>query len=93
MICAEFMPEEFKDASLQDIIATVVDYNAYNDYRESCAPSAAKWLNAVAILAAYAYYGGEGDDEFVDDVMKGLGYFIVTSDARSFAHLEKYINT
>jgi hypothetical protein len=92
MICAEFMPEEFKDASLQDIIATVVDYNAYNEYRESCAPSAAKWLNAVAILAAYAYYEGEGDDEFADDVMKGLGYFIVTNDARSFAHLEKYLN-
>jgi hypothetical protein len=91
MSCVEFIPEEFKDSSLQDILADVVDYNAYNEYRESCAPSAVKWLNAVAILVAYAYYENEGDVEFTDDVMKGLGYFIVTNDARSFAHLEKYI--
>ena len=92
MSCAEFMPEEFKDASIQDIIAAVTHYNAYNEYRESCAPSAVKWLNAVAILVAYAYYENDGDVEFTDDVMKGLGYFIVTNDARSFAHLEKYLN-
>ena len=92
MSCAEFIPELFKDATLQDILAVVTDYNAYNGYRKSCAPSSVKWLNAVAILVAYAYYGGESDAEFTDDVMKGLGYFIVTNDARSFAHLEKYLH-
>jgi hypothetical protein len=92
MSCVEFMPELFKDASLLDILAVVTDYNAYNEYRDSCAPSAAKWLNSVAILVAYAYYENDGDVEFIDDVMKGLGYFIVTNDARYFAHLEKYLH-
>jgi hypothetical protein len=92
MSCAEFMPELFKDASLRDILAVVTDYNAYNEYRKTCAPSSVKWLNAVAILVAYAYHGDDGDAEFADDVMKGLGYFIVTNDARSFAHLEKYLH-
>ena len=91
MSCANFMPELFKDATLRDILATVTDYKAFNVYRETCALPAVKWLNAVAVLVAYAYYEMEGDDEFTEDVMKGLGYFIVTNDARSFAHLEKYL--
>jgi hypothetical protein len=77
------------DETVRDMIEIVLDYDAYDMY-DRCAPSARRWLSAVAALAVALKYCCYHLD-IADDFYLGLGWFAVTNDARSFMSLEKYL--
>ena len=77
------------DETVRDMIEIVLDYDAYDMY-DRCAPSARRWLSAVAVLAVALKYCCYHLD-IADDFYLGLGRFVITNDARSFMHLENYL--
>jgi len=77
------------DETVRDVIEIVLDSDAYDMY-DRCAPSARRWLSAVAALAVALRYCCYHLD-IADDFYLGLGWFVVTKDARSFMHLENHL--
>jgi hypothetical protein len=83
--------DEFK--TLDDIVARLTDVDAWNEYSSSCAYSAQKFLQAVALMASLCHYSAATDtgvnEAICEKFYAALGEFIVSRDARSFLILDQ----
>jgi len=79
---------EFK--SVDDIIATLTDPGAYNEY--PChAPSAQVFLMAIALMSEICMLNAVKDiinDNICEKFFNALGLFVITNDARAFLILD-----
>jgi len=82
--------DKFK--TIDDIMAVLLDPDAFNEYASACAPSAQEFLQAIALMASLCYYSVATDTgvnkTICSKFFQALGEFVVSRDARSFLILD-----
>jgi hypothetical protein len=77
--------------TIGDVIAVLTDPDAWNEYRNTCAPSAVEFLRAIALMASLCHYSvvtDEVDEAVCSKFYQALGEFIISRDARAFLILD-----
>jgi hypothetical protein len=77
--------DEFE--TIDDIVAVLTDPDAWDEYANACLPSAQRFLQAIALMAAICYHEVP-DVNMCEKFYQGLGQFIVAKDGRAFMALE-----
>ena len=85
--CVEAKSSNFaKFKTLNDVLATLSDPDAWDEYYRSCSLSARRYLQAIALLGALCYYE-KVDYDLCLKYYTDLGWFIISRSALSFINL------